>query len=184
MIQRLLRDLRKKMEGVVLKFEEALRSMRSRGASPDILQSLKVTYFGKELPLAQLAHVGSLSTDTVAVEPWDKNALGDIELAVRNSELSLSVVNDGKRLLIKFPPLTAETKEMLIKNLKEKAEETKVNLRVLRQETWDQVQSLEKESKVTEDDKYKAKTEFDKLISEFNQKIDKLTSEKEKQIIG
>lgn len=172
------------MEGLVLKFEEALRTMRSGGASPEILEGLKVSYFGQELPLKQLAHIGVIGVGELGVEPWDKNALGDIELSIRNANLSLSVTNDGRRLIVKFPPMTSETREMLVKNLKEKAEEAKVNLRLLRQEVWEEIQSLEKAGKVTEDDKYKTKDDLDKIISEFNQKIDKLTQEKSREIVG
>lgn len=172
------------MEELVVKFEESLRSIRTHGAASQLVEDVKVNYFSKETPLKQLAHIGKLSAEELAVEPWDKNTLGDIELALRNSNLQLAVVNDGRRLLIKFPPLTTENRQEMIKNVEQKSEEAKITLRVSRGETWDRVQTLEKKGDITEDDKYDFKRDLDKLIAEFNQKIDRLGETKTREILG
>jgi len=182
MYQRVISDLKKKFEQIIEKITEDFASVRTGRASSSLVDNIMVTYYGSTVPLKQMAQVTTPDAALIVIQPWDKGALADVELAIRNSELGLSPTNDGSVIRVALPPLTQERRDELVRNISKKGEEGRIALRNVRGEAWDQVKKLEKNSEITEDDRYRAEEELNKIIDEYNKKIELLIEEKEKEL--
>lgn len=182
MYQKIMDELEKKFDQVIAKLTEDFASVRTGRASSSLVDNIMVTYYGSTMPLKQTAQVTTPDSSLIVIQPWDKGALGDIELAVRNSELGLSPTNDGSVIRVALPPLTEERRNELIRNISKKGEEGRIALRNVRGEAWDQIKKMEKNSEITEDDRYRAEEELNKIIDEYNRKIESLIAEKEKEL--
>ena len=176
-----IRPHEEKMQVVIDHFGDALDQIRTGRAQTSLLDGVKVTYYGAVTPLNTVASVSS-EGNQVIIQPFDRNALDDIELAIRQSKLGINPVNDGALIRIAFPALTQELREQFIKGAHERAEEARIALRTIRKEVWDQVQDLERQSAITKDDRYRREEELNKLIDTFNQKIAQLAKQKETEL--
>lgn len=182
MYQSIINNTRSKMQEVIQKFQESLQALRLGRAQVGLVENIEVNYYGQEMPLKQLASISAPQSNLIVITPWDKNSLGDIELAIRNSDLGLSPVNEGNLIRLVLPPITEERREELIKIVRKNAEEAKVSLRQIRQQTWGETKSLEKEGKLTEDDRYRSEEELNTMIEEFNKKIEEVTEKREGEL--
>jgi len=182
MYQSEIKNLKGQFDQVIERLKENFVGIRVGRASTGLVENISVTYYGSTQPLKQMATLTTPDVAQIIIQPWDKNALGDIELAIRNSDLGLAPVNDGRLIRIVLPPMTEERREELIKNIGRKGEEARVALRSVRAETWEKIKRMEKDSKITEDDRYSAEKELNNLIEEYNQKIENAILEKEKEI--
>lgn len=182
MYDKLIRDLRPKTNEVLEKLVEEYQKLRTGKANTALVEGVKVSYYGTETPLKQMAQITTPDAAHIVITPWDKNSLSDIELGIRNSGLNLSPVNDGKSVRISLPPMTEERRQELVKHVKGLAEEAKVVVRNLRQEVWNQVKDLEKKSEITEDDRYRAEEDLNKLVEEINRRIETEVDRKQEEI--
>jgi len=183
MYETIISGLKPKMQEVVVKIQNEFKNIRTGRASTSIIENLKVSYYGTQTPLVQMASLSTPDSSTILVTPWDQNAIGDIEQSIRASDLGFNPVNDGRNLRIVLPPLTEERRKELSKMVSEISEEGKIAFRNLRQEGWNEIKSLEKDGKITEDDRYDAEKDLNKLIDDFNSKIEKMSEEKEKELM-
>jgi ribosome recycling factor len=178
MYQNLIKDLKVKLDEVIEKLSEEFKNIHTGRASAGLVENITATYYGQMTPLKQMANITIPDANMIIITPYDINSLGDIELAVRNSELKFNPVNDGKSVRISLPPLTEERRVEFVKLAEKMAEECKVVARNLRQDVWNNVKKQEKDGELTEDDRYTAEEELNKLIKEYNDKIEKMTDEK------
>jgi ribosome recycling factor len=153
-------------------------------ASPMILDGVSVDSYGARVPLKNVASVSIEDPKTLRIVPWDKNQIKEIEKAIISSNLGLSVAVDGSGIRAIFPQLTTETRQTLVKVLKEKLEEARITVRKERERILDEVQKLEKDGKMTEDDKFRAKEDLQKVIDEINQKLENVFQKKENEVLG
>ena len=153
-------------------------------ASPVILDGVSVESYGSYVPLKNVASVSIEDPKTLRITPWDKNQIKEIEKAIVSSNLGLSVVADASGIRVIFPQLTTETRQTLVKVLKEKLEESRITVRKERERIWDEIQKLEKEGKITEDDKFKAKEDLQKIIDKTNKNLENIFEKKEKEVLG
>ena len=153
-------------------------------ASPMILDGVSVESYGTRVPLKNVASVSIEDPKTLRIAPWDKNQIKEIEKSIISSNLGLSVAIDGSGIRVIFPQLTTETRQSLVKVLKEKLEESRITVRKERERIWDEIQKLEKDGKMTEDEKFKAKDDLQKVIDEINKKLEEIFSKKEKEVMG
>jgi len=184
MYQKIIRDLSPKIDEVLEKLSEKFKQVRTGKANTSLVEGIQVEYYGSKSPLKQMAQITTPDAAHIVITPWDKNSLADIELAVRNSDLGLSPVNNGKDVRINLPPMTEERRKELIKHIKKLSEEAKVIIRNLRSEVWNEVKQLEKKSEITEDDKYDAEKKLNKLIEDTNKKIEELFDKKKTEIMS
>ena len=182
MYQTELKSMKAKFEQVIDKLQEDFKNIRTGRANTGLVENIPVSYYGSTTPLKQMATLSTPDASSILIQPWDKNALADIELAVRNSELGLSPVNDGNGVRVIIPPMTQERREELIRNVSRKGEEARIALRNVRQDTWDRVKRMEKDGDLTEDDRYSAEKELNEVIDGYNKKIEETIKEKEKEI--
>ena len=153
-------------------------------ASPMILDGISVESYGARVPLKTVASVSIEDPKTLRIAPWDKSQLKEIEKAIISSNLGLSVATDESGIRVIFPQLTTETRQTLVKVLKEKLENGRITIRKERERVWDEVQEQEKEGKMTEDEKFRAKEDLQKIIDEINRKLEDIFGKKEKEVLS
>lgn len=183
MDQRILDEAKTRMGGVQGKFEAEIRNLRVGRATPGLVEQVVVNYYGTPTPLREVAAISSPDPNLLVISPWDKSVLAEIEGAIAASDLGLTPTNDGNLIRITVPPLTLERRKELVKKVKELAEQARVAFRNIRREIWDQVQAMEHQGKVTEDDRYLAEEQLNKIIGELNGRVDGIVEAKEKEIL-
>jgi ribosome recycling factor len=161
-----------------------LSAIRTGRANVAILDGVLVESYGSRMPINQLASVSAEDPRTLKVAPWDQTVVKAIEAGIRDADLGLSVMSDGKVLRVVFPELTAERREMLIKQAGKKLEEARISLRKERQDCWDDIQAKEKEGGMSEDDKLRHKDEMQKKVDDLNAAMEKALEAKESEIRG
>jgi ribosome recycling factor len=172
----------KKIKEIEERLGRELVSVRTGRATPAILDSVQVESYGTRMSLAQMATITVEDARTLRITPWDANNAKEIEKAITNSNLGLSVGSDERGVRVFFPELTVERRTMLVKLAKEKVEETRVALRVAREDVWDGIQKKEKEGTMGEDEKFRAKDEMQKRVDAANKAFDAALERKEKEI--
>ncbi len=153
-------------------------------ASPLVLDGVSVNSYGSYVPLSNVASVSIEDPKTLRIAPWDKNQIKEIEKAILSQNLGLSVATDDMGIRVIFPQLTTETRQKMVKLLKEKLEESRITIRRERERVWDEVQAEEKAGKLTEDEKFRAKEDLQKIIDEANQNLEAVFEKKEKEVMG
>jgi len=182
MYQPEIRNLKSKFEQIIQKLKEDLAGVRTGRASTGLVENILVSYYGSTTPLKQMATLSTPDATQISIQPWDKNALGDIELALRNSDQNLSASSDGNVIRVSLPPMTQERRDELVRSIHRKGEEGRIALRTSRSDVWEKIKRLEKDGKVTEDDRYSAEKELNDIIDEYNKKIETQVLEKENEL--
>jgi len=183
MTLKILKDVEEKMEMTILKLEEELSKIRTGRAQSSLVENIKVSYYGSEVMVKELASISIPEPTLIQLSPFDKNSIGDIETAIRNSDLGLSPINDGNFIRITLPALTEERRVELSKKVKSIGEDAKVSLRNIRKDAWGQVQAEEKSGVATEDDKYQIEKDLNEMIEKMNRRVDGLTKVKKEEIM-
>lgn len=159
-----------------------LSSIRTGRAAPAILDGVQVESYGARVPVNQVATISVEDARTIRVAPWDAANDKEIEKAIIQANLGLSVGADERGIRVSFPELTSERRAQLLKLAKEKVEELRTELRVARDHVWSDIQAQEKEKKMTEDDKFRAKDDMQKRVDAANKSFDAALERKEKEI--
>jgi len=183
MVKSLIDSKKTDLEKALEHFKEELSQLRTGRASTSLVDSLMVDYYGSKSPIKQVASITTPDPKTIMIAPWDKDNLVNIEKAVRESQLNLNPMNDGQVIRINIPPLTEERRKELVKVLNQKTEEARVAIRKNREAVWDEIQELEKEGAIGEDDKFSGKEKLQKMIDEYNDKIEEIREKKEQEIM-
>lgn len=170
-------------EKTIAHFEGELAKLRTGRAHPGLVEGLLVDYYGTQTPVKQMASVTVPEPRQILISPWDKGALASIETTVRESDLGLNPMNDGIGVRITLPALTEERRKELVKVLNTKAEEGKIAIRSVREDIWKDIQEVEKEGLIGEDDKFRGKDDLQKVVDEYNQKLEVLREKKEGEIM-
>lgn len=157
-------------------------SIRTSRAAPSILDSVRVNAYGSKVSINQVATVTIEGPKGLRITPWDKSVAKDIDSAIRESNLGLSVALDGETIRVAFPELTSERRESLIKLAKEKLEEGRKTVRQEREKVIGDLDKKEKEGSVSKDDKFRLKNDLQKLVDEANKKMEELNEKKIKEI--
>lgn len=157
--------------------------MRTGRANPSMVENLLVDYYGAKSPLKQVASITVPEPRLIVIAPWNKDNLVDIEKAINEAQLGFNPTNDGQALRIAIPQLNEERRQDLVKVLGKCAEVARVSIRQAREEAWDKIQDLVKSGKSGEDDKFKGKDQLQKLVDEYNGKIETTREKKEKEIM-
>lgn len=183
MANTVLKQMKDKMEHAVQSFSKNLATVRAGRATPSILDSVYVDYYGASTPLNQLASIGVPEARMLVITPYDKTALGEIEKAIQKANLGLSPVNDGNIIRISIPALTEDRRKELVKVVGKFAEESRIQIRNIRRDANDQLKVLEKDSGITEDELRKYTDVVQKDTDNFISKIEKIVSQKESEIM-
>ncbi|HIW79821.1 MAG TPA: ribosome recycling factor [Candidatus Bilophila faecipullorum] len=178
-----LLDSEERMEKAIATLEREFGRLRTGRASTNLVDNIKVDYYGTPTPISQLASVAVPDSRTITIQPWDRGAFGGVEKAILKSDLGLTPVNDGKIIRISIPPLTEERRKELGKVARKYGEEAKVAVRNVRRDANDQLKKLEKDKAISEDELKKATDDVQKLTDKFVAKVDEKCQAKEKEIM-
>ena len=139
-------------------------SVRSNRATPSLVEDIKIEAYGSEMRLKELASMTVPEARTIIVQPWDKTIIKDIERSLVKADLSVGIANDGTVIRLTFPPLTAETRQALLKVMNQKLEAARIQVRQIREKAREQIIKAEKEKTITEDDRFRAQKDLDELV--------------------
>jgi ribosome recycling factor len=182
-MQAIIDSTEEKMKKTLASLKDGFASLRTGRASAALFDKIRVDYYGEKSPLNQVANISVPEARLIVIQPWDKNLIGEIEKAIRSSELSLNPSNDGKVIRIAIPPLTEERRKELVKLAKNQAEQSRVSIRNIRREGNDELKKMLKDSSITEDDESKGSADLQKLTDSYIEKVNQVLEEKEKEIM-
>lgn len=162
--------------------KKEMSGIRTGRATPAILDNVRVDAYGSEMPVNQVANVSVEDARMLRITPWDMSLAKAVEKAIAVSDLGLSVALDDKGLRVTFPELTTDRRASLLKIAKQKLEDAKVTLRGEREKVLKDIDKHEKEGGMGEDEKFRLKTELQKMVDESTKNLDEVFTKKEKEI--
>jgi len=168
------------MDNSIKFLEKELLNIRAGKANPNMLSSVKVDYYGSLTPLNQIANVNTPDSQTLSIQPWEKDKLEDIEKAILVSNLGFNPMNNGESIIISIPPLTEERRKELVKVAKSEAENAKVSIRNTRKDANNEI----RKSDVSDDMKLNYEIDIQEATDKYISRIDSIFSAKEKEILS
>ena len=172
-----------RMEKAVEDFRRELAALRTGRANVALLDHIRVDYHGTSMPVNQLGTLSVPDPATILIAPWDPGAVGWIDRAIRASDLGLNPVSDGKVIRVPIPALTEERRKELVKHLHKVLENHRTAVRNIRRDIKEGVEKLEKDKKISEDERKRSSEELDKLTHQETKKLEDLSAVKEKEIL-
>ncbi len=167
------------MKNSVAHLEKSFLNIRAGKATPMMLNSVSIDYFGTNTPLNQVANINTPNSQTISVQPWDKSIIPEIEKAIINSNLGFNPMNNGESVIINVPPLTEDRRKDLVKQAKAEAENSKISIRTSRKEANSEIKNLS----LSEDEMKNAELDIQNLTNNYISLIDEKLQVKEKEIM-
>jgi ribosome recycling factor len=178
-VQFIVDSAEEKMNNALSHLETEFVHIRAGKASPAMLSSVKVDYYGSQTPLSQVANVNTMDAHTITVNPWEKSMIAEIEKSIMNANLGFNPTNNGESVIINVPILTEERRRDLAKQAKSEAETAKVSIRNDRKEANNELKKLE----ISEDMLANAEMDVQDLTDKYIKKVDAMYEVKEKEIM-
>ncbi|HLD82705.1 MAG TPA: ribosome recycling factor [Candidatus Omnitrophota bacterium] len=171
--------MKKALESVAREFSE----IRTGRASPNLVEGLHIDYYGTPTLLKQLASISVPDAHLIAIQPWDKAAIPEIEKAIMKSSLGITPSNNGTVVRLAIPALSKDRRQELVKVIHSMSEEGRISLRTIRREAKESLEKLEKDKAIAEDDKFRGIDELQKIVDRHIAKVDEFLKNKEKEIL-
>jgi ribosome recycling factor len=183
----MLDDIQKDLVSAIAKAHDVLRrdlgKLRAGRANTNLLDGIRVDYYGTMTPLAQMAHINVPEPRLLTVKPWDKSQVKPVEKALRESDLGLNPQTDGDLIRIPLPPLTEERRKEFVKIARKYGEECKVTIRKARHEALDMLNELDESGEISTDEVDRAKKRAEETVSDAVKQVDGIIGQKEKDIM-
>ena len=173
-----------KMEKSINVLLTEFSEIRAGRANPNVLDRVKVDYYGAPTPVNQMAAVSVAEARVLVIQPWDKSTLSSIEKAIQASDIGINPQNDGSVLRMTVPQLTEEDRKKLVKEIKKSGEDTKVAIRSIRRDAMEKYKAMKKNGEITEDDLKDCEDQVQKLTDKFVKEVDGHVADKEKEILS
>lgn len=170
--------MKKTIEAMTREFAE----VRTGRANPAMVEGLHIDYYGTLTMLKQLASISVPEAHMLFIQPWDATAIPEIEKAILKSNLGITPSNDGKILRLSVPQLSKERRQELIKVVHKMSEDGRISLRTIRRDAKEHLEKLEKDKVISEDEKFRAIDELQKLVDKYIVKVDEMLKHKEKEV--
>jgi ribosome recycling factor len=181
--EEILFDAEERMEKAVNVFRDELRGLRTGRATPALVDTLRVEYYGAPTPLKQMAQISTPDPQQIIIRPFDPSVLKDIEKAIRSSDLGMTPNNDGKMIRLQVPAMSGEQRQKIVARIKKSAEDAKVSIRNVRRDANKQIEQAEKNKEMTEDERDQGKEEVQTLLKKYEEKITELADKKAKDVL-
>ena len=181
--QDVLAETNARMQKAVEALRREMNSVRTGRASPALVENLVVDYYGAQTPLNQIASISVPEARVLMIQPWDKQALGDVEKSILKSDLSLVPNSDGTVLRINIPTLTTERRGELVKLVRRKLEEGHVSVRNIRRDSLERLRQMEKDKDLSKDDGKRAQDQLQQVTDTYISGMDDLNKEKETEVM-
>lgn len=179
----MLTQYEEKMTKTVENLEGEYATIRAGRANPNILNKIKLEYYGVPTPMQQLANITVPEARTLMIAPWEPSLVKAIEKAILNSDLGLTPNNDGKNIILNFPELTEERRKEIVKDIKKKGENAKVAIRNVRRDANDAIKKMEKAGDISEDELKTNEDKIQKMTDKYVGLIDKAIEKKSTEIL-
>jgi len=163
-------------------FKSELSTLRTGRASAALVENLMADFYGVPTQLSHMAQISIPEPRMIAIQPFDKNSLKEIEKAIQASNLGINPVNDGTYIRVTIPQMNEERRKELVKIVSQMAEKARVTVRNVREEIWKEIQKMEKDGGMSEDEKISGKEDLQKLVDKYNEEIRKVADAKEKEV--
>ena len=181
-VQFVIDETKEKMGKAIDHLDNELATLRAGKASPRMLDTVVVEYYGNPTPLNQVANIGTPDAKTIAIQPWEKKMVEPIERAILNANLGFTPMNNGEMIRINIPALTEERRKALAKQVNNEAESARVSIRSARRDANEEIKKLEKEG-LSEDEAKKGEDEVQKLTDTHSEKVEQVVKAKEEEIM-
>jgi ribosome recycling factor len=178
-----LSDVERKMDRTIEALRRELNSLRTGRATPALLENVSVEYYGVPTPLKQIASISAPDARAILVQPWDKQALRNIEKGLMASEMGFNPSNDGNIITVPIPPLTQQRRQELVRLLKRKIEEGKVSVRNVRRDGVDTLRKMERDKVISQDENRRTQDQIQKVTDAHIKTIDEVGAAKEQEIM-
>jgi ribosome recycling factor len=179
----ILLDCEERMEKAVNVFRDELRGLRTGRATPALVDSLRVEYYGSPTPLKQIAQISCPEPQQIVIRPYEATMLKEIDKAIRASDLGMSPNNDGKLIRLNVPSMSGDQRQKMVARIKKSAEEAKVACRNIRRDSNKNFDAAEKAKEMTEDDRDKGKEDVQALLKQYEDKVTEMADKKSKEIM-
>lgn len=179
----IIKDKEQEFQAAVDYLKQELSTLRTGRASAALVEHLQVEYYGAMTELLAIAQIAVPEPRQITIQPYDKNALKDIEKAVQQSNIGINPVNDGNVVRLNIPAMTEERRKELAKTVSQMAEKTRVSIRNLREDLWKDIQRREKDGELSEDAKIAGKEDLQKVVDKYNAEIKKIADAKEQEVL-
>ena len=176
-------DIKSRMQKSITALKSELATIRTGRANAALLDHVKVSYYGSDVPVAQVGNVTVPEPRMLVITPWEKSMLGDIEKAILKSDLGLTPSNDGSVVRIVLPELTEERRRDLVKQVKSVGEKAKVSVRNIRRDANEEIKKTQKEEGLSEDESKREHDKVQKVTDQFIAEIDHIIEHKEHEIL-
>ena len=183
-VKEIVSEHEQKMEKAVEFLADELRAVRTARASTGLVENLKADFYGTPTPLKQMATLATPQSDTIIIKPFDPSSIREIEKTIKNSDLSIAPIVDGKLIRLTVPTLSAERRTQLVAQAKQLGEQAKVSLRNIRRDANKQFDQQQKDKIITEDDRENGKKKIDDLTKDHTLNIDKIVKNKSDEIMS
>lgn len=183
MISEIKQDAETRMKKSIESLKSELTKLRTGRAHTSLLDHVNVSYYGSDVPLAQVASITVSDPRTLTVTPWEQNMVGAVEKAIMQSDLGLNPATSGKVIRVPLPPLTEERRKDMIRIVRQEGENGRVAIRNIRRDANSDFKGLNKEKEITDDEMHQAEEEIQKLTDKYIKEIDKILEEKEKDLM-
>ncbi|MFK0571904.1 ribosome recycling factor [Endozoicomonas sp.] len=184
MINEIKDDAKERMGKTIESLTVAFNKIRTGRAHPSLLDGIKVSYYGSETPLSQMANVSVEDGRTLTVRVWERQVVPDVEKAIMKSNLGLNPSTAGEVIRIPLPPLTEETRKGYTRQARQDAENARIAIRNIRRDALADIKELEKEKMIGEDDERRAQDDVQKLTDHFIGEVEKSLSAKEDDLMA
>lgn len=164
-------------------FKKEISVLRTGRANPSILDAVRVEAYGSVTPLSGLGSISVSDARSMIVSPWDKSVLKDLEKAIVDANLGLSVVNEGDKIRLTLPLMTEENRRDLVKKLNEKVEEARVSIRQVRDVVKNEIEAADKNKEISEDDKFRFLKELEEEVKKQTDEVSSIKVRKEEEIM-
>ncbi len=182
-MEKVFKDCEDKMQKAVQALQKNFNKLRTGRASSSLVEDIIVDYYNTPTPLKQLASISVPDSRTIAIQPWDKGSVQNIEKAIMKSDLGLTPINDGKIIRINMPHLTEERRKELVKVAKKFSEEAKVAIRNIRREGNELLKKMKNNKEISEDEFFDGQENVQKITDKYVKKVDEILEQKEKEIL-
>lgn len=183
MLKETLAEVKKNLEALVVDFRKEISKFRTGRASVSILDGIMVDYYGVPTPINQTATVSLPEANLIVIQPWDPKIINEIEKSIRNSNIDINPVSDGKLIRLPVPPLDEQRRKEIIKTLKMYTEERKTAIRNIRREYRDIAKQMKDDKEISEDDEKRFYDDLQKIIDARIETLETVEREKEKHIL-
>lgn len=183
-LKEIQQQLKTRMEKAVDDFRANLASTRTGRASVHMLDQVKVPYYGSDMPLNQVAQVTAPDANLILVQPWDPSIVGDIEKALRASDLGFNPQNDGKIVRIPIPAMTEERRKEVVKHLNKTLEDHRTAVRNIRRDGNELIKKAAKDKKISEDEEKRSLEEMQKLTDDEIRRMEEMCRNKERDVLS